>query len=173
MKTSFEQTKRNALRLVATTCVILAGSLSAFAISSNQVATTTAVQTITAACALGAPSPFPGNCPTFNPFVEVNEPAELAPVIVTWSADYNTTGTSVVGLSVNGGRCVAYGPFTLQEPQLVAGSNSVTVATTHQWVVLPSVGWVKGQTLFFLCGGGYESVQTINVGFSTLTVRAQ
>ena len=132
MKTSLAQTRRIALRLATVTSLILAGSLSVFAASSNQVARTTAVQTITASCALGAASPFPGNCPTFDPFVEFTEPAKLEPVVVTWSADYNTTGTSVVGLSLNGGRCLAYGPFTLQEPQLVAGSSSVTVPSTHQ-----------------------------------------
>jgi len=172
MKTHFKQTKQNVLYLAAIACLMLAGSLSAFAIPAAQVATTTAVQTITASCSLGAPSPFPGNCPLFNPFVSVTEPATPTPVIVTWSADYNTSGTSVLGLSVNGGTCLAYGPFTLQEPQL-AGANSITVATTHQWVVFPSDGLVTGKNLFFLCGGGYEAVQTINIGFSTLTVQTQ
>jgi hypothetical protein len=87
-------------------------------------------------------------------------------VIVTWSADYNTTGTSVVGLALNGGPCRFYGPFTLQEPQLIAGSNSITVATTHQWVVLPSDGLVKGKNTFQMCGGGYKLNQIINIGFS-------
>jgi hypothetical protein len=173
MKTLFKQTKQNAIHLVTIACLMLAGSISAFAISPLQVARTSAVQTITAACSLGATSPTPGNCPSFNPFVSVTEPATPTPVIVTWSADYNTTGTSVLGLSLNGGPCNAYGPFTLEEPQLIAGSKSVTLPTTHQWVVLPSDGLVKGKNLFFLCGGGYEGVQTINIGFSTLTVQTQ
>jgi len=174
MKTLFDQTKQNALYLMTVVCIMFAASLSALAIPPAQVARTAAVQTITAACSLGFPfPPAPGNCPSFNPFVSVTEPATVTPVIVTWSADYNTTGTSVLGLSLNGGPCNAYGPFTLQEPQLTAGSNSITVATTHQWVVLPSDGLVAGKNLFFLCGGGYEAVQTINIGFSTLTVQTQ
>jgi hypothetical protein len=173
MKNLFKQTKQNALYLATVACLMLAGSMSAFAISPSQVASTAAVQTITAACSLGFSAPSPGNCPLFNPFVEVTEPATVKPVIVTWSADYNTSGTSVVGLSVNGGVCNAYGPFTLEEPQLIAGSNSITLATTHQWVVLPSDGLVTGKNLFFLCAGGYEKVQTINIGFSTLTVQTQ
>jgi hypothetical protein len=165
MKTLFKQTKMNTLYLAAVACVLLAGSMSAFAISRAQVGRTTAVQTITAPC-------VPTDCPGFKPSVSVTEPATVTPVIVTWSADYNTTGTSIVGLSLNGGPCLAYGPFTLQEPQLVGG-NSITVATTHQWVVFPSDGLVKGKNTFVLCAGGYQQPQTINIGFSTLTVQSQ
>jgi len=172
MKTLCKQTKQNAFYLTAIACLMLAGSISAFAIPPAQVARTAAVQTISAACFMGN-SPSPGDCPIFDPFVEVTEPATITPVIVTWSADYNTSGTSVVGLSLNGGPCLAYGPFTLQEPQLIAGSNSFTVPTTHQWVVLPSDGLVQGKNLFFLCAGGYQELQTINIGFSTLTAQTQ
>jgi hypothetical protein len=167
MKTPFKQTKQNALYLAAIGCLVLAGTISAFAISPAQVARTAAVQTI------GPSACLPNDCPAFAPLVSFNEPATLTPVIVTWSADYNTTGTSVVGLALNGGPCRFYGPFTLEEPQLIAGSNSITVATTHQWVVLPSDGLVKGKNTFQMCGGGYKLNQIINIGFSTLTVQAQ
>lgn len=174
MKTLFDQTKQNALYLMTVVCIMFAASLSALAIPPAQVARTAAVQTITAACSLGFPfPPAPGNCPSFNPFVSVTEPATVTPVIVTWSADYNTTGTSVVALSLNGGPCLGYGPFTLQEPQLVGGHNSITVSTTHQWVVLPSDGLVTGKNTFTVCVGGYEESQTINIGYSTLTVQSQ
>lgn len=164
MKTLFKQRKQNALYLTAIACLILAGSISAFAIPPVQVARTFGVQTITAEC-----SP----CATLEPPVYLTEPATVTPVIVTWSADYNTTGTSVVGLSLNGGPCTAYGPFTLQEPQLIAGSNSVTVSTTHQWVILPSDGLVVGKNSFVPCAGGYEKFQTINIGYSSLTVQSE
>lgn len=172
MKMLFNQTKQNAPYLMIVGCIVLAGSLSAFAIPPAQVAKTATVQTIEAACSLGHPT-SPGNCPVFDPFVSVTEPATPTPVIVTWSADYNTSGTAVLGLSLNGGPCNAYGPFTLEQPQLIAGSKSITLPTTHQWVVLPSDGLVKGKNLFFLCGGGYQGVQTINIGNSTLTVQTQ
>ena len=166
MKTLFEQTKQNALYLAATACLILAGSLSALAIPPSQVARTAAVQTIIDSC-------VPSDCVGIQPTVRLTEPANVTPVIVTWSADYNTSGTSVVYMSLNGGPCLAYGPFVLQEPELIAGSNSITVSGTHQWVVLPSDGLVQGTNTFQVCVGGYEKPQTINIGFSTLTVNSQ
>jgi hypothetical protein len=168
MKTLFKRNKQNTLYLAAIACLMLAGSMSAFAIPPAQVARTTAVQTARAVCG----SSF---CQEelILPTVSLTEPATVTPVIVTWSADYNTTGTSVVGMSLNGGPCSAYGPFTLQEPQLIAGSNSITVSDTHQWVILPSDGLVKGKNTFQACVAGYEEFQTINIGYSTLTVQAQ
>jgi len=166
MKTHFKQTKQNVFYFAAIACLMLAGSLSAFAIPAAQVGRTAAVQTIIDSC-------IPTDCVGIQPVVTVTEPATVTPVIVTWSADYNTSGTSVVYLSLNGGPCNAYGPFTLQEPELIAGSNSITVATTHQWVVLPGDGLVTGKNTFTVCVGGYEKSQTINIGFSTLTVQTQ
>jgi hypothetical protein len=166
MKTLFKQKKQNAIYLAAIACLMLAGSMSVFAIPPAQVGRTTAVQTITDSC-------VPTDCVGIQPTVHLTEPATVTPVIVTWSADYNTTGTSVVALSLNGGPCLGYGPFTLQEPQLVGGHNSITVSTTHQWVVLPSDGLVTGKNTFTVCVGGYEESQTINIGYSTLTVQSQ
>jgi hypothetical protein len=166
MKTLFKQTKQNTLYLAAIACLTLVGSISAFAVSPAQVGRTEAVQTISDSC-------VPTDCVGIQPTVSVTEPATVTPVIVTWSADYNTSGTSVVALSLNGGPCLAYGPFTLQEPQLVGEHNSITVATTHQWVVFPSDGLVKGKNTFTVCVGGYEQSQTINIGYSTLTVQSQ
>jgi hypothetical protein len=168
MKTLFERNKQNALYLVTIACLMLVGSISAFAIPPAQVGRTFTVQTARAICG----SSF---CQEelILPTISLTEPDKVTPVIVTWSADYNTTGTSVVGMSLNGGTCTAYGPFTLQEPQLIAGSNSVTVSGTHQWVLLPSDGLVKGKNTFQVCVAGYEEFQTINIGYSTLTVQAQ
>ena len=166
MKTLFKQTRQNALYLAAIACLMLAGPISAFAIPPSQVGRTTAVQTITDSC-------VPDDCVGIQPRVSLTEPATVTPVIVTWSADYNTSGTSVVYLSLNGGPCLAYGSFVLQEPRLITGSNSITVSGTHQWVVLPSDGLVEGTNTFVVCVGGYEKSQTINIGFSTLTVQSQ
>lgn len=166
MKAPFKHDNLNASYRTAIAGLLLAGSITAYAIPANQVGRFTEVQTIDYAVCVS------DDCPGFLPEVVITEPATGTPVIVTWSADYNTTGTSVVGLSLNGGPCLYYGPFTLQEPQLV-GANSVTVATTHQWVVMPSDGLKKGTNTFNLCAGGYEIPQTINIGFSTLTVQSE
>jgi hypothetical protein len=160
MKAFSKTTKRSAMLVAALAGLMLAGSISAFAVPPNQVARTVDVQSITAKC-----------CVLMNPTVSVTEPTAVTPVIVTWSADYNTSGTAQFGLSVNSGPCVAYGPFVVQEPVLISGSNSITVSGTHQWVVSPSDGLVKGKNTFQVCGGGFGASQTINIGFSTLTVQ--
>ena len=152
--------KNNTVLIAAVVCLTLAGSIAAYAVPVGQVARTVNVQTITTKC-----------CVLLNPTVTVTEPATVTPVIVTWGADYNTSGTAQFGLSVNGGSCVAYGPFVVQEPVLIPGSNSITVSGTHQWVVIPSDGLVKGKNRFQLCGGGFGATETINIGFSTLTVQ--
>jgi hypothetical protein len=59
----------------------------------------------------------------------------------------------------------------VQEPVLISGSNSIIVSGTHQWVVFPRDGLVKGKNTFRVCGGGFGLSQTINIGFSTLTVQ--
>jgi hypothetical protein len=160
MKTLSKANKNTVLLVAALACMMLAGSISAFAVPPNQVARTVNVQTIKAQC-----------CVLMNPTVSVTEPTAVTPVIVTWGADYNTSGTAQFGLSVNRGPCVAYGPFVVQEPVLIPGSNSITVSGTHQWIVFPSDGLVKGRNTFQVCGGGFGESQTINVGFSTLAVQ--
>jgi hypothetical protein len=121
MNTFSKAKKNNAMLVAALACMMLAGSISAFAVPPSQVARTVDVQSITAKC-----------CVLMNPTVRVTESATVTPVIVTWSADYNVSGTSQFGLSLNGGPCVAYGPFVVQEPVLISGSNSITVSGTHQ-----------------------------------------
>jgi len=155
--------KQNTFYLAAIACLALAVSMPAFA-QNVQVQRTEGVQTITGGC--------PPCYDVGTGALSVTEPATVTPVVVTWSADYNVSGTSIVGLIVNGGPCTAYGPFTLQQPQLAAGSASITTATTHQWVVLPSDGLVKGANFFTVCAGGYQGVsRTINIGYSTTTVQ--
>ena len=158
---TFSKRNHNKLVLVAAlACTMLAGSLSAFDIPASQVARVTATKTITAKC-----------CVLIGPTVSLIEPAAVAPVIVTWGADYNVSGTAQLGLSVNGGPCVAYGPFVAEEPVLISGSSSITVSGTYQWVVFPSDGLVKGRNTFEVCGGGFSQSVTLNIGFNTLTVQ--
>ena len=160
MKVVSKVDKRCVVFLAVLACLMVAGSTSAFAIPSSQVARTTNVQTITAQC-----------CVLLNPTVRLTEPATVAPVIVTWSADYNVSGTARFGLSLNGGACLSYGPFVGEEPVLIPGSDSITLSGTYQWVVFPSDGLVPGTNTFRLCGGGFSHPITINIGFSTLTVQ--
>lgn len=51
-----------------------------------------------------------------SPTVSVIEPATVTPVIVTWSADYNVSGTAQFGLSVNSGPCRLMGPSWYRSP---------------------------------------------------------
>jgi hypothetical protein len=94
---------------------------------------------------------------------------------VTWSADVEVnfaTGLHddvLVGLSVNGGPCTAFGSRVV--PMLFTFTTSTVVNTTHQWVVLPNSGLVKDNNTFALCGGGDTEIgDTITIGESTLTV---
>ena len=159
MKTILGIKKRSVIFVQTLTCLLLA-SFSAFALPASQVSLTHDVQTYTAE----------GGVP-FVQSVSLTEPATPQAVIVTWSADYNVSGTAIVGLMVNGGSCNAgYGPFVLQEPALIPGSASLTFSQTRQFVV-PSSSLVKGINTFQLCGGGYNATVTINIGYSTLSVQ--
>lgn len=162
-----EQTKQTAQYLMFVACLMLAGSLSAFAASSSQVGRVLTQQSLTDGC-------VPTDCEGIQPTVSLTEPATVTPVIVTWTADYNTTGSSVVYLSLNGGRCLAYGSYVLQQPLLISGSIGNEVSATYQWVILPSDGLVAGKNTFTLCVGGYgDAAQTVNIFNSTLTVLPQ
>jgi hypothetical protein len=160
MNTVSKSNTNNAALVAALACMILAGSLSALALPASQVARVVETKTITAKC-----------CVLIGPTVSLTEPATVAPVIVTWGGDYNVSGTAQLGLSVNGGPCVAYGPFVVEEPVLISGSSSITVSGTYQWVVFPSDGLVKGRNTFEVCGGGFSRSVTLNIGFNTLTVQ--
>src|SRR5262252_10555903 len=156
----FAVSKRQIFAVAALALLAVTGSVSAFAVPPIQVAVTTNVQSVTAQC-----------CVLITPQVRVTEPKTVTPVIVTWSADYNVSGTVEVALSVNGAPCNAgFGPFVMQEPVLIAGSDSITTSQTRQWVV-PTAALVTGTNTFRVCVGGFSKSQTVNIGFSTLTVQ--
>ena len=103
--------------------------------------------------------------------VHVTEPSTIAPVIVTWSTDYQATGVFLAGLSVNGGPCTLYGPAWFQPFGKADGSGPFE-SNYLQWIVLPTDGLVKGMNTFTLCGGGFFSPSDIILlGANTLTVR--
>jgi hypothetical protein len=152
--------KRNILFAAALSCLMLAGSLPAFAVPTPQVARILNIQTFTAQC-----------CVLLGPTVHLNEPSTIAPVIVTWSADYADTGTVLFGLSLNGKPCAFFGsgvaPLTTLDPK----STSIFLSSSFQWVVLPADGLVKGSNSFTVCGGGVGGSVTMNIGSNTLTVQ--
>jgi hypothetical protein len=160
MKTFSKVNKSSAVLIAALACIMLAGSVSTFAIPASQVARVLNIQTITAQC-----------CVAFGPTVRLTEPVAVAPVIVTWSTDYAPGGTVQFALSVNGGPCLFYGSSVGPQVALGTGSVSIFLSASFQWIVLPSDGLVKGTNTFTVCGGGVGKPVTLNVGSNTLTVQ--
>src|SRR5579862_6756105 len=152
--------RNNKMTLIAAlACIILAGSISAFAVPTTQVSRALPFSTFVGKC-----------CFLWNQTVQITEPANVAPVVVTWSADVFLNDEIIVGLSLNGGSCIAYG--TREIPWLPVLGGSGILNATHQWVLLPSDGLKKGTNSFALCGGGANSASdTIDVGQSSLVVQ--
>ncbi len=160
MKSHSKFNKQNILSLAVLSCLILMGTMPAFAVPAPQVARILNIQTFTAQC-----------CVQLGPTVHVTEPAAVVPVIVTWSADYADTGTVLFGLSLNWRPCAFYGsgvaPLTTLDPK----STSIFLSSSFQWVVLPADGLVKGSNSFTVCGGGVGGSVTMNIGSNTLAVQ--
>jgi hypothetical protein len=152
------QNKRSTLLVAAIACLILAGSVSAFAIPPNQVARSLETQTVTGKC-----------CFLFGSSVSVVEPATVVPVVVTFSTDYlNNSEPFAVGLSVNGTGCSFYGNGSIP----VFSATDQFANASFQSIVFPSNGLVKGRNTFQLCGGGELTTGAhITFGFNTLTVQ--
>jgi len=130
-----------------------------------------------------SPLIFNGPCCSFSgEKVFVTEPATPVPVIVSWSEDFTNSGGVdalasvyyVVGLSVNGGPCQAYGS------QAVYPVNFVSfLSRTYRWAVFPTDGppankLHKGSNSFELCSGGMDpdlAPQTQTILRNTLSVR--
>lgn len=139
-------------------CLTVAGSVSAFAVPVNQVKRIDFSQSFTTLC-----------CVTIGPTVKVVEPTAVAPVVVTWSTDYQAQDEFRVGLSVNEGPCLTYGPTIAPSLSVIGGSGFAS--TSYQWVVLPSDGLVKGTNTFTVCGGGAGNSVKFVIGTNTLAVR--
>jgi hypothetical protein len=145
--------------IAALACIMLAGSISAFAVPATQVSQALNFVTFAGKC-----------CSLWNQTVAITEPAAVVPVVVTWSADVFLNDEFIVGLSLNGGSCIAYGSREIPWLQVLGGSGILNA--THQWVLLPSDGLKKGKNTFTLCGGGANSSSdTIDVGLSSLVVQ--
>jgi len=165
MKAFTKVNKGRAGFVAALACIVLAGSLSAFAVPANQVFrvdSTTGFVTFTGGC-----------CFSWNDEVTFSATKPLAPVIVTWSSDYQSSGENQVGISLNGGSCIAYGAGRMPMFFPVdAGSTAPFSNISIQWVIEPSDGLVIGKNIFTLCGGGsFGNSVTTKLGFRTLTVQ--
>ena len=159
MKAFWKAHQTKAVLLTALACMMLAGSMSAFAVPPTQVARLLTNPTITATC-----------CVPIGPTVQLTETA-ISPVIVTWSSDYEISGESAFALSVNGGPCLFYGPGDAPFVSLKGGTG--LVSSSYQWLVLPADGvLVKGKNTFTACAGGLNGVATtIFFGGRTLSVQ--
>jgi hypothetical protein len=160
LKTFCVIAKRNTAALTIIACLLVAGSLSAFAVPPPQVARSTQEQTITAQC-----------CVLFGYTVRVTEPATVTPVIVTWSSDYIIRGSTLFGLSLNQGPCKFYGPAVGENLVQAPGSISQFISGTFQWVLLPSDGLAQGVNTFTVCGGGANQSLATTIGNNTLAVQ--
>jgi hypothetical protein len=158
MKTFSKVNKSSPVLMAALACMMLAESVSVFAVPVSQVARDLTGRTISAEC-----------CVLLGPMVRVTEPTVVTPVALTWSTDYPVNNEIRFGLSVNGGTCTSYGPTV--GPALSTLGGSGFVSTTYQWVVLPSDGLRKGVNTFAVCGGGIGSFVTITIGHNTLAVQ--
>jgi hypothetical protein len=138
--------------------VLTMAPVSSFATAKGQVARNLFITTTTAEC-----------CVILGPTVKINEPVTVAPVIVTWSADYIVSDTVQFALSLNGGPCLFYGPSVAN--LFASGTASSFISGTFQWVVLPKDGLKKGTNTFTVCGGGVGKAVTMNVGSNTLSVQ--
>jgi hypothetical protein len=164
MKAFTKVNKGRAAFVAVLACMVLAGSLSAFAVPANQVFrvdTLSGFVTFTGGC-----------CFSWNDEVTFNATKPLAPVIVTWSSDYQSSGENQVGISLNGGSCTAYGAGRVPMFFPVAGGDAPFSNISIQWVIKPIDGLVVGENTFTLCGGGsFGNSVTTKLGFRTLTVQ--
>lgn len=151
--------KRSLVFLAATVCIIVASPFSAWAVPPTQVYRNYTTQEFAGVC-----------CSSWGDSVAVTEPATVQPVVVTWTAEYFTVWDNFyVGLSVNGGPCLAFGSRLI--PETLPGVL-IRESGTFQWVVFPSDGLVKGKNTFTVCGGAVSfAPAAIELGIRTLTVR--
>src|SRR5215510_10843342 len=88
-------------------CLVVTAVPSAYAVPPNQLLRNLTNQVFTGGC-----------CNSWNESVSVVEPTAVVPVVVTWSTDYQLKSLVfiAVGLSVNGGPCLSFGPGHFEEP---------------------------------------------------------
>jgi len=140
-------------------CLLAMVSISAFAISKSQVLRVSDGATHTGMC-----------CSSWGDSIRVVEPDNPVPIVVTWSAEYQTAQPFLVGFRLNDGPCAFYGPKSI--PPFNPGDWTMTTIT-FQWVIMPGdYKLMPGNNVIRVCGGGvFSDTDTINLGFGTLTAR--
>lgn len=158
MKACWKLNSRSVVFLAIMCCLMIAGSTRALAVPPTEVARTLTNQTIPGKC-----------CVIFGPQVRVTEPTVVVPVVVTWSTDYQDSNEWILsGLTLNGGPCSFFGSGSFP----VFNVTDQWAGTSHEWVVFPADGLVKGTNTFQVCAGGaFTSGAHITFGFNTLAVR--
>jgi len=160
---SATEEKKSSILFAAVIGLVLATSITAFAVPAKQVFRYT-----------GSPFSLSGLCCSdWGPTVSITEPTTVAAVIVDFNADYQATGEAQVGLSLNGGSCdLFFGPNRLPEFDLGSKGAGPFGDIHYQWVIQPSDGLRSGKNTFEVCGGGDNGLnQTIVLGFNTLSVK--
>ena len=139
--------------------LIVVGSISAYAVPKTQVLRVSDGAVHRGIC-----------CSSWNDSVRFVEPNFVVPVVVTWSAEYQSASPFLVGLSLNDGPCTFYGPKSI--PAFTPG-DSTMAPITFQWVIMPGdYKLIPGRNVVRLCGGGVSSeTDAITLGFGTLAVR--
>ena len=156
----FSKSNKISLALLAVLAgiTLMAASVPAFAIPPNQAVFFEGTGTLTGAC-----------CFTWNESVTITEPAQVAPVVVTWNSDYQSNAYDFNGLIINGQPCASYGPSAMPQGEPLGGQTYTH--TSFQWVVTPANGLKAGKNTITLCGGGgFGSSETL-LGFNTLVVQ--
>jgi hypothetical protein len=113
-------------------------------------------------------------CTNWADPITITEPYKLAPIIVTWSLDYQANAPVIVGLRVNDGPCGSYGPGFIQKFEPETGYSYAPA--TFQWVIMPGdYKLVTGKNVIRVCGGGeWGAADTkIELGFNTLNARLE
>jgi hypothetical protein len=158
MKVFQEVKTRNIVGLGTVILLVLSLAVSAFAIPKQQVLLSMGKQ-LTGKC-----------CFMWGESVSVTEPTVVVPVVVTWSADFAENDEFLVGLSLNGGQCTAYGSRVIPWQSVLGGDGYMS--TMRQWVLSPKDGLVRGTNTITLCGGGaIANSDTITIGYNTLAVQ--
>jgi hypothetical protein len=152
--------KTRLMSIAALACFLVLGSVAGFASSANQIAFSKTPITVNGGC-----------CPNIpGEAVSINEPSTVAPVVLVWSMEFNSTGPFAFGVSLNGGGCGEYGPTDLGEFKL---APPVTYeAKTMQMIILPQDGLKVGTNTFNICTDSLANPgDTMTLGTRTLFVR--
>ncbi len=108
-------------------------------------------------------------CEAFEASVSIDEPANLSPIVVTWSTSYRSETPFYAGLKLNDGPCVFNGP---SGAAAYSPDDYSFTTTTFQWVIMPGDYKLAGGTnVITVCGGStvFGSDAVLTLGYNTMT----